>query len=636
MNQSCTNLSPIDNVHIRMSEDRLSTFTTTMDGKASIHSTCPNELDKLFKDRYNSSPEDDICFPSTSLSHQNNNTNTNKTNNNNNSNNNNNNNNNNNPVKPILLKGQQQQQQQKINYEALQQFKIQQYNDKDISSYTLNDKKLSLYGDNNNNTQLIDSNTLQFTYYHCHTGRLQGRTLFDLNSTENTIEHLLEKENHWIDITCPTLSEMKAISQIFGIHRLTIEDIMNQEIREKCDSFKNYLFICYRAFVHEENILKPITFYNIVFKDHILTIHFDQVPHVNYVQQRIEQLQEYIVIVPDWINYALIDEITDSFAPLIQQIEQEVEMIDDLILLQTSTNLDQLDMVTRIGICRKRVMQILRLLSCKSDVIKTLMKRFDERLHNYSNNSGVNFLDYSLTSSVESLHPTSTSSSPSPPPPPPPSFHHHHTSSYHHHHHHSSIDDSMPITNSSTISTTPTVTKHNSPFIKNQKSFDSLSQITSNVIPSSSSSSTSPFFPQHKKKVSYSEYLWHQHNDEDNDDRIYPDIGLYFGDVYDHILTLLQNLQHYETVLARTHSNYLARLSIELTRTSNSTNTVIGRLTIFATILLPMNLVTGLWGMNVKVPGMDYDNLIYFFWIVCSLAVFAICSLTLARQIKLF
>lgn len=66
--------------------------------------------------------------------------------------------------------------------------------------------------------------------------------------------------------------------------------------------------------------------------------------------------------------------------------------------------------------------------------------------------------------------------------------------------------------------------------------------------------------------------------------------------ILDHILTLLQNLQHYETVLARTHSNYLARLSIELTRTSNSTNTVIGRLTIFATILLPMNLVTGLWG----------------------------------------
>jgi hypothetical protein len=59
---------------------------------------------------------------------------------------------------------------------------------------------------------------------------------------------------------------------------------------------------------------------------------------------------------------------------------------------------------------------------------------------------------------------------------------------------------------------------------------------------------------------------------------------------------MLQNLNHYETLLARTHTNYLAKISIELTHTSNSTNLVIGRLTIFATILLPMNLITGIWG----------------------------------------
>lgn len=40
-------------------------------------------------------------------------------------------------------------------------------------------------------------------------------------------------------------------------------------------------------------------------------------------------------------------------------------------------------------------------------------------------------------------------------------------------------------------------------------------------------------------------------------------------------------------------------------------------------------------GMNVKVPGKDYDNLIYFFWIVLSLAVFAILSLTFAKRLKL-
>lgn len=104
----------------------------------------------------------------------------------------------------------------------------------------------------------------------------------------------------------------------------------------------------------------------------------------------------------------------------------------------------------------------------------------------------------------------------------------------------------------------------------------------------------------------------------------------------DHLITMLQNLSHYETVLARAHSNYLAQISIKLSQTSNSTNDVIGRLTVFATILLPMNLVTGLWGMNVKVPGKDYDDLLYFFWIVASLALFAIGAFTLARRFQFF
>ena len=40
---------------------------------------------------------------------------------------------------------------------------------------------------------------------------------------------------------------------------------------------------------------------------------------------------------------------------------------------------------------------------------------------------------------------------------------------------------------------------------------------------------------------------------------------------------------------------------------------VLGKLTVLGTIVLPMNIVTGMWGMNVLVPGQDIDNL-YWFW----------------------
>lgn len=81
--------------------------------------------------------------------------------------------------------------------------------------------------------------------------------------------------------------------------------------------------------------------------------------------------------------------------------------------------------------------------------------------------------------------------------------------------------------------------------------------------------------------------------------------GLYLSDIQDHLITMTQNLNHYEKILSRSHSNYLAQISIEMTDANNQINDVLSKLTALGTVLVPMNLVTGLWGMNVHVPGQD-------------------------------
>lgn len=173
----------------------------------------------------------------------------------------------------------------------------------------------------------------------------------------------------------------------------------------------------------------------------------------------------------DWISYALIDDITDAFGPLIQSIEYEVDSIDELVLILKEV--EQSDMLRRIGTCRKKVMGLLRLMGNKADVVKGLAKRCNE---NWS------------------------------------------------------------------------------------------------VAPKS-------------------------------------DIGLYLSDVQDHLITMTQSLNHYEKILSRSHSNYLAQISIEMTEANNQINDVLSKLTALGTVLVPMNLVTGLWGMNVHVPGQDVENL---------------------------
>lgn len=44
---------------------------------------------------------------------------------------------------------------------------------------------------------------------------------------------------------------------------------------------------------------------------------------------------------------------------------------------------------------------------------------------------------------------------------------------------------------------------------------------------------------------------------------------------------------------------------------------VLGKLTVLGTIVLPLNIIGSLWGMNVKVPGQDIDNLDWFWSSMC-------------------
>ncbi|KAI9141216.1 cora-like Mg2+ transporter protein-domain-containing protein [Paraphysoderma sedebokerense] len=103
--------------------------------------------------------------------------------------------------------------------------------------------------------------------------------------------------------------------------------------------------------------------------------------------------------------------------------------------------------------------------------------------------------------------------------------------------------------------------------------------------------------------------------------RVGNETALYLGDIQDHVITMLQNLQYYDKTLARSHSNYLAQISIEITQSSEAVNNVVAKLTALASIVVPLNLVTGLWGMNVKVPGQEVDSQTWFWSIVGGMVV---------------
>ncbi|KAI9026511.1 hypothetical protein CLU79DRAFT_742038 [Phycomyces nitens] len=385
-------------------------------------------------------------------------------------------------------------------------------------------KHNQLYGDfGKNNNPSVDPDVVRFEVYSTKPVPYPTQRIQNLLTEEgrSLIDYTLKSTGWWFDALSPTDEEMRVLSKTFHIHPLTAEDIQAEEPREKVELFPNYTFVCFRSFDIDpySELILPYNFYILIFKEGLLTFHYKQSPHPEKVRQRIDNLKEHMVITPDWNSYALIDSITDSFAPTINQVEVEAISIDELSLVLRRS--EQSDMLKRISRCRRRSTQLSRLLSSKLDVLKSLMKRYEDKTRD-----NLFFQPNMLTGDQEPSNPANDLA----------------------------------------------------------------------------------------EKRSFTEVL------------------LYLGDIQDHIVTMAQNVNHYDRSLYRAHTNYLAQVNLELTETYAKTNGVMNRLTFLATVFVPLTLVGGLWGMNVKVPGSDYVDLNYFYWILGGMALYCVVSVFLGKQ----
>jgi magnesium transporter len=87
---------------------------------------------------------------------------------------------------------------------------------------------------------------------------------------------------------------------------------------------------------------------------------------------------------------------------------------------------------------------------------------------------------------------------------------------------------------------------------------------------------------------------------------VHEDMRIYFRDVYDHVVRAMDLVETYRDLLT-------GGLDIYLTQMANRTNEIVKALTILATIMLPLTLVTGYFGMNFEyIPILKHPHGIWY------------------------
>jgi magnesium transporter len=100
-----------------------------------------------------------------------------------------------------------------------------------------------------------------------------------------------------------------------------------------------------------------------------------------------------------------------------------------------------------------------------------------------------------------------------------------------------------------------------------------------------------------------------------------------FRDVFDHLVRYADEATMFQDRVTGILEGYLSAIS-------NRLNRVMKVLTVVATILLPMTVLTGMWGMNVPLPHFPGGDPAQFWWIVGIMAAITVAMLGLFRWLR--
>ena len=175
----------------------------------------------------------------------------------------------------------------------------------------------------------------------------------DLTETaETTVDRAAELMDTfnvtWLDVERPTPEVLEQLGARFALHPLALEEAANPGTRPKFDSYDDTLFIAARTLTWAEEIE---TRHVGVFlgKKFVVTVHDRPAPELEEVRVRIRKRQPVLIRAgSDFLCYAVLDAITNSYFPHLDRFRDLVDrMEDEIVAAPTRTPIAQVHALRR-------------------------------------------------------------------------------------------------------------------------------------------------------------------------------------------------------------------------------------------------------------------------------------------------
>jgi len=159
-------------------------------------------------------------------------------------------------------------------------------------------------------------------------------SLVDADSTvvpadRDAIASRLEAERFfWLDIHGPDAAGLALLRDVFGFHPIALEDSEHFGQRPKLDTYDDYMMLVVYGATHDEDDLVEVHCF--LSERYLVTVHRDDCPAFSDLRTRITTHHLHTDNAA-FVLYAVVDALVDSFFPLLSEIDDRIDTIEDRV-----------------------------------------------------------------------------------------------------------------------------------------------------------------------------------------------------------------------------------------------------------------------------------------------------------------
>lgn len=175
----------------------------------------------------------------------------------------------------------------------------------------------------------------------------------------------------WVDVEgLANATKLKAIAELFGLHPLALEDVVNRHQRAKLEEYEDHDFIIARMATSTECAdTEQIAIF--LGKDFVVTMQEGQPGDtLQEVRAKLRQKRGSVrAIAADHLAYSILDAVIDGYFPLLEAYGEQLECIEDQILRRPTT-----DAVSELHRLKRDLLTLRRTMWSQREVVHAMLR----------------------------------------------------------------------------------------------------------------------------------------------------------------------------------------------------------------------------------------------------------------------